>query len=291
VTCGADADDVERGEFWSPQVTSAPVFLLPVENDLPAIVSSETNTVDASSCAYTVAYASLGSVDGAEADAATVSVRVYADAALTRLAGETSGTVTETGAPKTFTVAGLERGTWYWLVAETTTAPGVARVYAKKYLSPIARPEELVDLMDDESNRESSCAVVASGESPGLTAFDNEDTKFGGYRKPVQFFYRFKTPTIVNGLGVRSMGGGDPDQHPSTIEVFGGSSTNANDLVKLATIKESDWEYGEWRRWVVANETPYSVYKIQLAARHQHCYVNELELYGIGACDPGPRER
>ena len=282
VTCGADADDVERGEFASPDVTSAPVFLQPVENDLPATVSSETNTADAASCAYTVAYSSLGGVDGAEADAATVSVRVYADAEHTRLAGEASGTVTETGVPKTFTVTGLERGTWYWLVAETTTAPGVARVYAKKFLSPIARPEELVDLMDDESNREASSAVAISNESAGLTAFDNKDTKFGGYRKPVQFFYRFKTPTVVDGLGVRSMGGGDPDQHPSTIEVFGGSGTNKSDLVKLAAIRESDWGYGEWRRWVVTNETPYAVYKIQLTARHQHCYVSEMELYGIG---------
>ena len=283
VTCGADAYAVERGEFVSPAVTSAPVFLTPIENDMAATVSSETNSFDTSSCTYTVTYSSLGNIGGSEAASASVSVRVYADEALTRLAGQATGTVTGTGVQKTFTVTGLERGTWYWLVAETTTAPGVARVYSKKYLSPIANPEELVDLMDDESSRAASYAVVASKESAGVTAFDNKDTKFGGYRKPIQFVYRFKTPMVVNGLGVWSMADGDPDKHPSTIEVFGGSGTNKSDLVKLATIKEPDWKYKEWRRWVVTNETPYAVYKVQLTARHQHCYVSELELYEIGA--------
>ncbi|MBR4260008.1 MAG: hypothetical protein IKQ17_13315, partial [Kiritimatiellae bacterium] len=283
VTCGANANDIERGEFVSPAVTSAPVFLAPVENDLPATVSSETNLVDTSSCTYTVTYSSLGNVGGTEATSAGVSVRVYADAALTRLAGQASGTVTATGVQKSFKVTGLERGMWYWLVAETTTAPGVARVYSKKYLSPIASPDELIDLMDDESNREATYSnATTTGGATGSTAFDNKASNFGGYKKPVQFFYQFKTPTVVNGLGVWSMGSGDPDQHPSTIVVYGGSSTNASDLVQLCSISESDWEYDEWRRWVVTNETPYAFYKITLSARHQHCYVKELELYGIG---------
>ena len=193
-----------------------------------------------------------------------------------------TGTVSATGTEQSFTVAGLERGVWYWLVAETTTAPGVSHVFTAKYLSPIAVPEELVDLMDDADNREATCANSTSGGATGSTAFDNKASNFGGYNKPVSFMYQFKTPTVVNGLGVRSMSDGDTDRHPSTINVYGGSSTNASDFVRLRTISEDDWGYGEWRRWVVPNETPYAVYKITLGARHQHCYVNELELYGIG---------
>ena len=87
---------------------------------------------------------------------------------------------------------------------------------------------------------------------------------------------------VVNGLGVWSMASGDTDRHPSTIVVYGGSSTNANDFVKLRSISESDWGYGEWRRWAIPNETAYKAYKITLTAQGQHCYVNELELYGIG---------
>ena len=283
VQCGAFGNDIERGEFYSPQVTSAAVALAPVENDIPATVVSESCNPDVGKCTYRATFDSLGIVNGTAASSAAVSVKVYSDAALTALVGQTSGTVSVTGTEQSFTVTGLGRGEWCWLVAETTTVPGVSRVFTMKYLSPIATSEELVDLMDDESNREATYSnAVTTGGATGSTAFDNKASSFGGYNKPVTFFYQFKTPMVVNGIGVWSMSSGDTDRHPSTINIYGGSSTNASDLVLLRTISESDWEYGEWRRWVVPNETPYAVYKITLNARNQHCYVNELELYGIG---------
>ena len=282
VQCGAFGDDVERGEFSNPEVTSATVFLMPVENDIPATVVSESSEPGVGTCTYRATFETLGSVNGVAATSAAVSVRVYSDAALATLAGQTAGTVSATGTEQSFSVTGLERGAWYWHVAETATAPGVSHVFTAKFLSPIATPEELVDLMDDADNREATYANSTSGGATGATAFDNKESSFGGYNKPVSFVYRFKTPTIVNGLGVCSSPSGDTDRHPSTIKVYGGSSTNANDLVLLRTISEDDWGYGEWRRWVVPNETPRTVYKITLNARHQHCYVNELELYGIG---------
>ena len=287
VQCGAFGDDIERGEFSSPTVTSATVFLSPVENDIPATVVSESFDYGVGTCTYRAKFDSLGSVNGVAAKAATVSVKVYSDSALTALAGQTSGTVSATGTEQSFTVTGLERGVWYWVVAETATAPNVSRVFTSKYLSPLAKPEELVDLMDDVDNREATSSNSTSGGATGSTAFDNKASNFGGYRKPVAFFYQFKTPMVVNGLGVWSMASGDTDRHPSTSVVSGGSSTNANDFVKLRSISESDWGYGEWRRWAIPNETAYKTYKITLTAQGQHCYVNELELYGIGV-SPSP---
>ena len=217
-------------------------------------------------------------------------MKVYSDAALTALAGQTSGTVSATENEQSFTVAGLERGVWYWVIAETATAPNVSRAFTTKFLSPLAKPEELVDLMDDVDNREATRSNATSGGTAGSTAFDNKASNFGGYNKPVTLFYQFRTPRVVNGLGVWSMSSGDTDRHPATIVVYGGSSTNASDFVKLRSISASGWGYGEWRRWAIPNEKAYKTYKITLAAQNQHCYVNELELYGIGASlAPVPR--
>ena len=287
VQCGAFGDDIERGEFSSPTVTSATVFLSPIENDIPATVVSELFDFGVGTCTYRAKFDSFGSVNGVAAKSATVSVKVYSDAALTALACQTSGTVSATGTEQSFTVTGLERGVWYWVVAETATAPNVSRAFTTKFLSPLAKPEELVDLMDDVDNREATSSNSTSGGATGSTAFDNSSSKFGGHKKPVEFFYQFKTPMVVNGLGVWSQASGDTDRHPSTINIYGGSSTNASDLVLLRTISESDWGYGEWRRWAIPNETAYKAYKITLNAQGQHCYVNELELYEIGV-SPSP---
>ena len=257
VQCGAFGNDIERGEFYSPQVTSALVTLDPVENDIPATVVSESCNPDVGKCTYRATFSSLGSLNGAAASSAAVSVKVYSDAALTALAGQTSGTVSVTGTEQSFTVNGLERGEWCWLVAETTTAPGVSHVFTSRFLSPIADPEDLVDLMDDESNREATYSnATTTGGATGTTAFDNKTTNFGGYKKPVEFFYLFKTPAVVKAFGVEGAGNSNPDQDPSTIKLFGGSSTNASDLALLfSRTGEPSWTAGEWRRWLVENET------------------------------------
>lgn len=281
VQCGAFGNDIERGEFCSPQVTSALVTLVPVENDIPATVVSESCDPGVGKCTYRATFDSLGSVNGTAASSASVSVKVYSDSALTALAGETSGTVSVTGTEQSFTVNGLERGVWYWLVAETSTAPGVSHVFTAKYLSPIAALENLVDLMDDESNREATYSNSTSGGATGSTAFDNKTTNFGGYKKPVEFFYLFKTPAVVKAFGVEGAGNSNPDQDPSTIKLFGGSSTNASDLALLfSRTGEPSWTAGEWRRWLVENETAYACYKVQVFGAHQHCYIREIELYG-----------
>ena len=282
VQCGAFGNDIERGEFYSPQVTSALVTLDPVENDIPATVVSESCNPDVGKCTYRATFSSLGSLNGAAASSAAVSVKVYSDAALTALAGQTSGIVSVTGTEQSFTVNGLERGEWCWLVAETTTAPGVSHVFTSRFLSPIADPEDLVDLMDDESNREATYSnATTTGGATGTTAFDNKTTNFGGYKKPVEFFYLFKTPAVVKAFGVEGAGNSNPDQDPSTIKLFGGSSTNASDLALLfSRTGEPSWTAGEWRRWLVENETAYACYKVQVSGAHQHCYIREIELYG-----------
>ena len=281
VQCGAFGDDVVRGEFFSAEVTSAAVTLSPVENDIPATVVSESCDPGVGKCTYRATFDSLGSVNGTAASSASVSVKAYSDSALTALAGETSGTVSVTGTERSFSVNGLERGVWYWLVAETSTAPGVSHVFTAKYLSPIAAPENLVDLMDDESNREATYSNSTSGGATGATAFDNSSSKFGGHKKPVEFFYQFKTPVVVKAFGIEGAGNSNPDQDPSTIKLFGGSSTNASDLVQLFSCTgEPAWTAGEWRRWLVENETAYTFYKFQMSGAHQHCYIREIELYG-----------
>ena len=281
VQCGAFGDDVQRGEFYSPQVTSAAVTLQPVENDLPATVVSESCDPGVGKCTYRATFDSLGSVNGTAAASAAVSVKVYSDAALTALVGQTSGTVSATGMERSFAVNGLEKGVWYWLVAETTTAPGVSHVFTAKFLSPIANPDALVDRMDDETNREATYSNSTSGGATGSTAFDNSSSKFGGYKKPVEFFYQFKTPVVVKALGVEGAGNSNPDQDPSSIKLFGGSSTNASDLGQIfSRTGEPTWTAGEWRRWLVDNETAYTCYKFQMSGAHQHCYIREIELYG-----------
>ena len=106
-------------------------------------------------------------------------------------------------------------------------------------------------------------------------------SKFGGYKKPVEFFYQFKTPVVIKALGVEGAGNSNPDQDPSSIKLFGGSSTNASDLVQLfSRTGEPTWTAGEWRRWLVDNETAYTCYKFQMSGAHQHCYIREIELYG-----------
>lgn len=287
VQCGAFGNDVERGEFASTEVTSADVVLEAVENDLPPSVASESFAAGPTSCVYRVALDSFGSVNGVSAAEASVSVRVYADAAHTALAGETSGKVSATGTTFEFTVAGLERSTPYWLVAETAAAAGVARTYETGYRSPIAEESELSDLMDDESNREAAYSNATSSDG-AARAFDNADGNFGGYNKPVYFIYKFKEARTVNAFGVKAMASGDTDQHPSTFVVYGSNvSTNKADFVKLAEFTgQTDCEYGEWRRWFFDNESPYVYYKIQFHSDlHQHAYIQEIELYGIGAGD------
>jgi hypothetical protein len=284
VQCGAFGDDVQRGEFCSPQVTSAAVFLAPVENDLPPAVASESAEVHPTTVDYRVALDSFGSVNGVPSASASVSVRVYADAAHATLAGQASGTIDATGAERTFPVAGLARGTRYWLVAEVSAAPGVAHAFEAEFLTPIATPDELVDLMDDEDNRELTLSNATSGGAAGQGAYDNkETTKFGGYNKPPWFIYQFKTPVVVRGIGVCSSGESDPDRNPTTIQLYGANTTNKNDFVLLfSRTGEADWTAGEWRRWLVENETVYTCYKFQMSAASQHAYIREVELYGLG---------
>ena len=283
VQCGAFWDDVQRGEFCSPQVTSAAVILAPAENDLPPAVASESVDVGPTTAAYRVTLDSFGAVNGVPSASASVSVRVYADAAHTALAGETAGTIDATGAERTFTVAGLARGVRHWLVAEVAAAPDVVHAFEEEFLTPIATPEELVDLMDDEDNRELTLSnATTSGGTTGRDAFDNkESTKFGGYNKPPWFIYQFKTPVVVSGIGVCSSGESDPDRNPSTIQLYGANTTNKNDFVPLfSRTGETDWTAGEWRRWLVENETAYTCYKFQMSAASQHAYIREVELYG-----------
>ncbi len=281
VTCGADSYDIERGAFASPEVTSATVFLGPIENEEPATVSSEALATVPESCTYNATFDSLGSVNGVASSSATVVLRVYSDSALATLVGEAYKTVTETGASQSVSVSGLGRGIWYWVVAETTTAPGVTRTFTTRFLSPIGTEAQLVDLMDDEENRDLTLSNATSGGSAGQGAYDNASANFGGYNKPAWLIYQFKTPVPVDGFGIKAMASGDPDRHPQTINIYGGTSTNKSDLVLLTTVTESDWSYGEWRRWVVPNETYYPCYKFEMSAINQHAYIEELELYSI----------
>ena len=281
VQCGAFGDDIQRGEFCSPQVTSAPVILSPVENDPPPAVASESVAVGPTTAAYRVTLDSFGAVNLVSATSASVSVHVYTNAALTALAGEASGTINETGVERTFTVSGLARGVRHWLVAEIEAAPGVVHSFKTDFLTPIANPEDLVDLMDDEENRELTLSnATTSGSAAG--AYDNnEATKFGGHNKPPWFIYQFKTPVVVEALGVCSSGEANPDRNPSTIQLYGANTTNKNDFVLLfSRTGETDWTAGEWRRWLVENETAYTCYKFQMSGGDQHCYIREVELYG-----------
>ena len=216
VQCGAFGDDIQRGEFCSPQVTSAPVILSPVENDPPPAVASESVDVGPTTAAYRVTLDSFGAVNLVSATSASVSVHVYTNVALTALAGEASGTINETGVERTFTVSGLARGVRHWLVAEIEAAPGVVHSFKTDFLTPIANPEDLVDLMDDEENRELSISDANTGGANGQGAYDNTNTKFGGYSGSPWFIYQFKTPVIVDALGVCSSGESNPDRNPST---------------------------------------------------------------------------
>ena len=281
VQCGAFGDDIQRGEFCSPQVTSAPVILSPVENDPPPAVASESVDVGPTTAAYRVTLDSFGAVNLVPATSASVSVHVYTNAALTALAGEASGTINETGVERTFTVSGLSRGVRHWLVAEIEAAPGVVHSFKTDFLTPIANPEDLVDLMDDAENRELSISDANTGGANGQGAYDNTNTKFGGYSGSPWFIYQFKTPVIVDALGVCSSGESNPDRNPSTIKLYGANTTNKNDFVLLfSRTGETDWTAGEWRRWLVDNETAYTCYKFVMSGGDQHCYVREVELYG-----------
>lgn len=281
VQCGAFGDDIQRGEFCSPQVTSAPVILSPVENDPPPAVASESVAVGPTTAAYRVTLDSFGAVNLVPVTSASVSVHVYTNAALTALAGEASGTINETGVERTFTVSGLSRGVRHWLVAEIEAAPGVVHSFKTDFLTPIANPEDLVDLMDDTENRELSISDANTGGANGQGAYDNTNTKFGGYSGSPWFIYQFKTPVIVDALGVCSSGESNPDRNPSTIKLYGANTTNKNDFVLLfSRTGETDWTAGEWRRWLVDNETAYTCYKFVMSGGDQHCYVREVELYG-----------
>ena len=281
VQCGAFGDDIQRGEFCSPQVTSAPVILSPVENDPPPAVASESVDVGPTTAAYRVTLDSFGAVNLVPAMSASVSVHVYTNATLTALVGEASGTINETEVERTFTVSGLARGVRHWLVAEIEAAPGVVHSFKTDFLTPIANPEDLVDLMDDTENRELSISDANTGGANGQGAYDNTNTKFGGYSGSPWFIYQFKTPVIVDALGVCSSGESNPDRNPSTIKLYGANTTNKNDFVLLfSRTGETDWTAGEWRRWLVDNETAYTCYKFVMSGGDQHCYVREVELYG-----------
>ena len=290
VQCGAFGDDVQRGEFCSPEVTSSAVRLAPVENDLPPSVVSESVDVGPTTASYRVALDSFGAVNGVAATAAAVSVRVYSDEGRTVLAGQASGTIDATGRTNTFAVAGLSRGARHWLVAEIEAAPGVVHAFETDFLTPIADPEDLVDLMDDLDNRDLTLSNATSGGAAGQGAYDNTNTKFGGYNKPPWFIYQFKTPVVVRGIGVCSSGESDPDRNPTTIQLYGANTTNKNDFVLLfSRTGETDWTAGEWRRWLVENETAYTCYKFQMSAASQHAYIREVELYGIGGGGEPPK--
>ena len=281
VQCGAFGNDIQRGEFCSPQVTSAAAILTPVENDPPPAVASESVEVGPTTAAYHVTLDSFGAVNLVPATSASVSVRVYTDEALTALAGEATGTIDATGAERTFTVFGLARGVRHWLVAEIEAAPGVVHSFRMDFLTPIANPEDLVDLMDDAENRELTISDANTGGSLGQGAYDNTNTKFGGYSGSPWFIYQFKTPVIVDALGVCSSGEANPDRNPSTIKLYGANTTNKNDFVLLfSRTGETDWTAGEWRRWLVENETAYTCYKFVMSGGDQHCYIREVELYG-----------
>ena len=284
VTCGVDSQDIERGDFISAEVTSAPVVLSPIEDDYPILVNYESSVATITSLAYRVSIASFGAYAGEAATSASVSVSVYTNAALTALAGETRGTIAATGATNTFAVAGLRRGERYWLVARVVSLPQVVRTFTADRTLPIADAADLVNLLQDESNRGTVTSNAKSDAQPP-NAYDNKTTKFGGYSLPVYLTYQFKTAQVVNGIGVKSIANGEASQHPTSIKLYGSNTTNNFELIFSRT-GETGWSFSEWRRWIVANTNAYSYYKITISCSAKPCFVQELALYGLDLGEP-----
>ena len=284
VTCGAGVDDVERGAFTSSEVTSAPVVLSPIEDDYPILVNYETSVATITSLAYRVSISSFGAYAGVDATSASVSVSVYTNAALTALAGEAHGTIAATGPTNTFTVTGLKRGERYWLVARVVSMPQVVRTFTADRTLPIADAADLVNLFQDESNRGTVTSNAKSNAQPP-NAYDNNSSKFGGYTLPVYLTYQFKTAQVVNGIGVKSIASGDVADHPSAIKLYGSNTADNFELIFSRT-GETDWNFNEWRRWIVANTNAYTYYKITISCAAKPCFVQELALYSLDLGEP-----
>ena len=284
VTCGAGVDDVERGAFTSSEVTSAPVVLSPIEDDYPILVNYETSVATITSLAYRVSISSFGAYAGVAATSASVTVSAYTNAALTALAGEAHGTIAATGPTNTFTVAGLKRGERYWLVARVVSMPQVVRTFTADRTLPIADAADLVNLFQDESNRGTVTSNAKSNAQPP-NAYDNNSSKFGGYTLPVYLTYQFKTAQVVNGIGVKSIASGDVADHPSAIKLYGSNTADNFELIFSRT-GETDWNFNEWRRWIVANTNAYTYYKITISCAAKPCFVQELALYSLDLGEP-----
>ena len=284
VTCGADSSDIERGDFISAEVTSAPVVISPIEDDYPILVNYETSVATITSLAYRVSISSFGAYAGVDATSASVSVSVYTNAALTALAGEAHGTIATTGPTNTFTVTGLKRGERYWLVARVVSMPQVVRTFTADRTLPIADAADLVNLFQDESNRGTVTSNAKSNAQPP-NAYDNSSSKFGGYTLPVYLTYQFKTAQVVNGIGVKSIGSGDVADHPSAIMLYGSNTADNFELIFSRT-GETDWNFNEWRRWIVANTNAYTYYKITISCAAKPCFVQELALYSLDLGEP-----
>ena len=141
----------------------------------------------------------------------------------------------------------------------------------------------LENLLRDESNR----GTVKSNAKGGnhQYAYDNKSTEFGGYTLPVYLTYQFKTAQVVNGIGVKSVASGDETRHASTIRLYG--SNNGTDFTQIFSLaRDTNWKYGKWRRWVVANTNAYSYYKIELSCIAKPCFVQELALYSLDLGEP-----
>ena len=284
VTCGVDSQDIERGEYISAEATSAPVVLSPVEDDYPILVNYETSAATITSLAYRVSIASFGAYAGVAATSASVEVSVYTNAALTALAGETHGEIAATGVTNSFVVAGLRRGEHYWLVARVESMPQVVRTFTVDRTLPIADAADLVNLLQDESNRGTVTSNAKSDAQPP-NAYDNKTTKFGGYTLPVYLTYEFKAAQVVNGIGVKSIASGEASQHPASIKLYGSNTADNFELIFSRT-GETGWNFGEWRRWIVANTNAYSYYKITISCSAKPCFVQELALYGLDLGEP-----
>ena len=284
MTCGADSSDIERGDFISAEVTSAPVVISPIEDDYPILVNYETSVATITSLAYRVSISSFGAYAGVDATSASVSVSVYTNAALTALAGEAHGTIAATGPTNTFTVTGLKRGERYWLVARVVSMPQVVRTFTADCTLPIADAADLFNLFQDESNRGAVTSNAKSNAQPP-NAYDNSSSKFGGYTLPVYLTYQFKTAQVVNGIGVKSIGSGDVADHPSAIKLYGSNTADNFELIFSRT-GETDWNFNEWRRWIVANTNAYTYYKITISCAAKPCFVQELALYSLDLGEP-----
>ena len=236
ITCGVATPDSVRGAFASESVTASSVVMTPVVNDFAPTVASVTVQNRLVPASVSAALDSFGAENGVAKNSATLVVTAYSDAGKTQVVATKSASVTALGESVSVSFPELEPGRLYYFDITAKTTDALATVVSRDFTSPIAtREEDLVDLTDDVTKRESVTgnSNVRPYDSSG--AWDNTTSvTFGGYKRPSYSVYEFTEPTAANGFGLLGIAGQQESRMPLNYSFAGSNDTNGEWTVLFA---------------------------------------------------------